>query len=66
MTLLSTIVFRELKRGDGDAVSQGKELHAGQSTDGAWVQRRVNRKLGTFDASLWIVAASQLLQVVAE
>jgi|HubBroStandDraft_5_1064220.scaffolds.fasta_scaffold216459_2 hypothetical protein len=64
MTLLSTIVFRELKRGDGDAVSQGKELHAGQSTDG--VQRRVNRKLGTFDASLWIVAASQLLQVVAE
>jgi EmrB/QacA subfamily drug resistance transporter len=29
MTLLSTIVFRELKRGDGDAVSQRKELHAG-------------------------------------
>ena len=28
MTLLSTIVFRELKRGDGDAVSQRKELHA--------------------------------------
>jgi EmrB/QacA subfamily drug resistance transporter len=27
MTLLSTIVFRELKKGDGDAVSQGKELH---------------------------------------
>ena len=29
MTLLSTIVFRELKRGDGDAVSQRIELHAG-------------------------------------
>jgi MFS family permease len=29
MTILSTIVFRELKRGDGGAVSQGKELHAG-------------------------------------
>jgi EmrB/QacA subfamily drug resistance transporter len=29
MTILSTIVFRELKRGDGDAVSQGAELHAG-------------------------------------
>jgi EmrB/QacA subfamily drug resistance transporter len=29
MTLLSTIVFRELKRGDGDAVSQRTELHAG-------------------------------------
>jgi EmrB/QacA subfamily drug resistance transporter len=29
MTLLSTIVFRELKRGDGEAVSQGKELRAG-------------------------------------
>jgi EmrB/QacA subfamily drug resistance transporter len=29
MTVLSTIVFRELKRGDGDAVSRGKELHAG-------------------------------------
>ncbi|MGA2458281.1 MAG: DHA2 family efflux MFS transporter permease subunit [Terriglobales bacterium] len=29
MTILSTIVFRELKKGDGDAVSQGKELHAG-------------------------------------
>jgi EmrB/QacA subfamily drug resistance transporter len=28
MTLLSTIVFRELKRGDGDAVSQRKEGHA--------------------------------------
>jgi EmrB/QacA subfamily drug resistance transporter len=31
MTLLSTIVFRELKRGDGDAVSQRKELRAGYS-----------------------------------
>ncbi|MGB9432924.1 MAG: DHA2 family efflux MFS transporter permease subunit [Candidatus Acidiferrum sp.] len=29
MTVLSTIVFRELKRGDGDAVSQAKELHGG-------------------------------------
>jgi EmrB/QacA subfamily drug resistance transporter len=29
MTLLSTIVFRELKRGDGDAVSQRIEVHAG-------------------------------------
>jgi EmrB/QacA subfamily drug resistance transporter len=29
MTLLSTIVFRELKRGDGDAVSQRMELHTG-------------------------------------
>jgi MFS family permease len=29
MTLLSTIVFRELKRGDGDAVSQRTDLHAG-------------------------------------
>lgn len=29
MTILSTIVFRELKRGDGEAVSQRKELHAG-------------------------------------
>ncbi len=29
MTLLSTIVFRELKRGDGDAVSQRKEVHGG-------------------------------------
>jgi MFS family permease len=29
MTLLSTVVFRELKRGDGDAVSQGAELHGG-------------------------------------
>ena len=28
MTILSTIVFRELKRGDGDAVSQGNQLHA--------------------------------------
>ena len=28
MTLLSAIVFRELKRGDGDVVSQRKELHA--------------------------------------
>jgi EmrB/QacA subfamily drug resistance transporter len=29
MTLLSTVVFRELKKGDGDTVSQGQELHAG-------------------------------------
>jgi EmrB/QacA subfamily drug resistance transporter len=29
MTLLSTIVFCGLKRGDGDSVSQGKELHGG-------------------------------------
>jgi EmrB/QacA subfamily drug resistance transporter len=29
MTILSTLVFRELKKGDGDAVSHGKELHAG-------------------------------------
>jgi len=29
MTLLSTLVFRELKRGDGDVVSQRKELHGG-------------------------------------
>jgi MFS family permease len=29
MTLLSTITFYQLKRGDGDAVSQRKELHAG-------------------------------------
>jgi FtsH-binding integral membrane protein len=29
MTLLSTIVFYQLKRGDGDAVSQRKELPAG-------------------------------------
>jgi EmrB/QacA subfamily drug resistance transporter len=29
MTLVSTIVFRELRRGDGDAVSQAKELHPG-------------------------------------
>jgi len=28
MTLLSTIVFFELKKGDGDAVSEGKNLHA--------------------------------------
>ena len=28
MTLISTIVFRELKKGDGGAVSQAKELHA--------------------------------------
>jgi hypothetical protein len=27
MTLLSTIVFRELKKGDGDAVSQRKGRH---------------------------------------
>jgi EmrB/QacA subfamily drug resistance transporter len=29
MTLLSTIVFHRLKRGDGDAVSHGEVLHAG-------------------------------------
>jgi MFS family permease len=29
MTLVSTIVFGGLKKGDGDAVSQGKDLHAG-------------------------------------
>jgi EmrB/QacA subfamily drug resistance transporter len=29
MTILSTIVFRELKQGDGDAVSQQKEAHGG-------------------------------------
>jgi EmrB/QacA subfamily drug resistance transporter len=29
MTILSTIVFRGLKRGDGNAVSQETELHAG-------------------------------------
>jgi EmrB/QacA subfamily drug resistance transporter len=29
MTLVSTFVFRGLKRGDGDAVSQHKELHGG-------------------------------------
>jgi len=29
MTLLSTIVFCELRKGDGDSVSQGKELHGG-------------------------------------
>jgi EmrB/QacA subfamily drug resistance transporter len=29
MTILSTIVFRELKRGDGDAVSQEKVKHIG-------------------------------------
>ena len=28
MTLVSTFVFGGLKRGDGDSVSQGKELHA--------------------------------------
>jgi hypothetical protein len=28
MTILSTIVFRELKQGDGDSVSQKKELPA--------------------------------------
>jgi hypothetical protein len=29
MTVLSTIVFRELKKGDGNAVSQAKEVHGG-------------------------------------
>jgi EmrB/QacA subfamily drug resistance transporter len=29
MTILSTIVFHELKRGDGEAVSQRRDLHAG-------------------------------------
>jgi hypothetical protein len=29
MTLVSTVVFGGLKRGDSDAESQGKELHAG-------------------------------------
>jgi EmrB/QacA subfamily drug resistance transporter len=29
MTLLSTVVFYQLKRGDGDTVNQGKQLHAG-------------------------------------
>jgi hypothetical protein len=29
MTLVSTIIFHELKRGDGDAVSQQSELHSG-------------------------------------
>jgi len=29
MTIISTIVFRELKRGDGEAVSQRKDLRAG-------------------------------------
>ena len=29
MTLLSTFVFSELKKGDGDVVSQRKDLHAG-------------------------------------
>jgi MFS family permease len=29
MTLVSTIVFGQLKKGDGDAVSQGTEVHAG-------------------------------------
>jgi hypothetical protein len=28
MTVLSTIVFRELRSGDGDAVSQGNQPHA--------------------------------------
>jgi hypothetical protein len=28
MTLLSTIVFFELKKSDGDEVSEGKTLHA--------------------------------------
>ena len=28
MTILSTVVFRELKRGDGDVVSRAKELAA--------------------------------------
>ena len=27
MTLLSTIVFFELNKGDGDTVSEGKTLH---------------------------------------
>ena len=29
MTILSTIVFRELKKGDGGAVSQAKEILGG-------------------------------------
>jgi EmrB/QacA subfamily drug resistance transporter len=29
MTILSTIVFRGLEKGDGDTVSQGKEIHPG-------------------------------------
>jgi hypothetical protein len=29
MTVLSTIVFRELKKGDGSAVSLAKEVHGG-------------------------------------
>jgi len=29
MTILSTIVFRELKRGDGDAVTRERDLHGG-------------------------------------
>ncbi len=29
MTLLSTVVFRELRKGDGDAVSRRTDLHAG-------------------------------------
>jgi EmrB/QacA subfamily drug resistance transporter len=29
MTLLSTIIFSDLKKGDGDAVSQQKRMHAG-------------------------------------
>lgn len=32
MTVLSTIVFRELKHGDGDTVSQRKELHATETS----------------------------------
>jgi hypothetical protein len=28
MTILSTIVFRGLKKGDGNAVSQAKAVHA--------------------------------------
>jgi hypothetical protein len=28
MTLISTVVFRELKKTDGDIVSQRKEVHA--------------------------------------
>jgi hypothetical protein len=29
LTILSTIVFRSLKRGDGDAVSERKTFHPG-------------------------------------
>jgi EmrB/QacA subfamily drug resistance transporter len=32
MTILSTVVFSELKKGDGDAVSQTKDVHAAQGT----------------------------------